>query len=228
MSEIEGSEPAPRSRQPAEARSEVAAAGRHRPRSLIEDHRECWRRGERLPVEDYLARFRPSGVDAADLLDLIYNEVVLREEDGESPQLEEYLKRFPLHDEALRTQFELHQFLQTSGELGDRPSPTSFDSSESSAGAMAEEFATFAIHTTNEPDASSRSAPRAGSGTGAPRILRKTRLTRPTRAGRASKASTFWACWAAAAWALCTARLTASRVTRSHSRPSTASARARS
>ena len=53
-----------------------------------------------MPVEAYLARFRPSGVDAADLLDLIYNEIVLREADGESPQLDEYLNRFPPHDEA--------------------------------------------------------------------------------------------------------------------------------
>ena len=137
---------------------------------MIEDHRERWRRGERLPVEAYLDRFRPSVVDAADLLDLIYNEVVLREEDGESPQLEEYLERFPVHDEALRTQFELHRFLQTSGDFSVSHSPTSFDSSEPSAGPLTEEVATFPVHTTSEPDASFRSGPRAGLGTGGPRI----------------------------------------------------------
>ena len=115
MSKIHRSEPTPAPQSPAVTESEVAAASRLNPRSLIEDHRECWRRGERMPVEAYLERFRPSGVDAAELLDLIYNEVVLREEDGESPQLDEYLDRFPMHDEALRAQFEVHQFLRTSG-----------------------------------------------------------------------------------------------------------------
>ena len=49
------------------------------------------------------------------LLDLIYNEVVLREQAGESPALEEYLARFPDHTEALRAQFEVHQALRTAG-----------------------------------------------------------------------------------------------------------------
>ena len=181
-----------------------------------------------MPVEDYLARFRPSGVDAADLLDLIYDEIVLREEDGESPQLEEYLDRFPVHDEALRTQFELHQFLQTSGEFAGTFSPTSFDSSEPSAGPIPGD----SRHSRFTPRASPTRAPspsRASDREPTPRgLLRTIRLNRPTQAGRASQASTSWACWAAAAWALCTARLTASRVTRSHSRRSIASARARS
>jgi eukaryotic-like serine/threonine-protein kinase len=170
MSKIHGSEPTPTPRPPAVTRSEVADASRQRPPSLIEDHRACWRRGERMPVEDYLARFGPSGVDAADLLDLIYNEIVLREEDGESPQLEEYLNRFPVHDEALRTQFELHRFLQTSGDFSVSHSPTSFDSSESSAGPMTEEIASSPVHTTSEPGAGRQSASRAGSGFDGPRI----------------------------------------------------------
>ena len=95
MSKIHRSEPTPAPQSPAVTQSEVAAASRLRPLSLVEDHRECWRRGERMPVEAYLERFRPSGVDAAELLDLIYNEVVLREEDGESPQLDEYLEPLP-------------------------------------------------------------------------------------------------------------------------------------
>ena len=73
-----------------------------------------------MPVEAYLEQFRPAGVDAADLLDLVYNEVVLREEDGESPQLDEYLDRFPGHDEALRAQFDVHQLLRTSGSFSRR------------------------------------------------------------------------------------------------------------
>jgi serine/threonine-protein kinase len=41
------------------------------------------------------------------VLDLIYNEVVLRKEAGESPRLEEYLRRFPHLAEPLELQFEL-------------------------------------------------------------------------------------------------------------------------
>ena len=170
MSKIHGSEPTPAPQSPAVAQAEVAAASRLRPLSLVEDHRERWRRGERMPVEAYLERFRPSGVDAADLLDLIYNEVVLREEDGESPQLDEYLDRFPGHDEALRAQFDVHQLLRTSGSFTVTLSTTSFDSPASPAGPLAEEFATFPAHTATKPDASSRSASRAGLGTDAPRI----------------------------------------------------------
>ena len=47
------------------------------------------------------------------LLDLIYNEVVLREEDGEWPELDEYLRRFPQHAEDLRAQFDVHRALQS-------------------------------------------------------------------------------------------------------------------
>ena len=99
MSTIRRSEPTPASESPALSESEVVAANRLSPSSLIDDHRECWRRGERIPVEAYLERFRPRVVDTSELLDLIYNEVVLREEDGESPRLDEYLDRFPAHEE---------------------------------------------------------------------------------------------------------------------------------
>src|SRR5262249_41693064 len=45
------------------------------------------------------------------LLDLIYSEVLLREERGECPRLEEYLQRFPQHAPSLQRQFDLHQAL---------------------------------------------------------------------------------------------------------------------
>src|SRR4051794_21340947 len=83
--------------------------------ALVHDHRERWRRGERMPVESYLERSRLPRVGTTALLDLVYSEVVLREEDGESPRLDEYLARFPVHAEALRAQFEIHQALRTSG-----------------------------------------------------------------------------------------------------------------
>src|SRR3954454_6799568 len=83
--------------------------------ALVQDHRERWRRGERIRVESYLERSHLPRVGTTALLDLVYNEVVLREEDGEAPRLDEYLERFPVHAEALRAQFEIHEALRSSG-----------------------------------------------------------------------------------------------------------------
>ena len=170
MSEIQRREPTPGRQSPAVTESGVAAVRQTYPRSLVEDHRQYWRRGDRMLVEAYLERFRPSGVDATELLDLIYNEVVLREEDGESFQLDEYLERFPMHDEALRAQFEVHQFLRTSGSFVITLSPESVDAPESPAGSLAQEFATFPARATTDPDASFRSTSRAGQGIAPSRI----------------------------------------------------------
>ena len=60
---------------------------------LLKHQRHSWRRGERAPVETYLAQQSAFQGDAKAILDLIYNEIVLREEIGESPRLEEYLDR---------------------------------------------------------------------------------------------------------------------------------------
>src|SRR3954463_6863880 len=95
--------------------------------ALVRDHRERWRRGERIPVESYLERSHLPRVGTTALLDLVYNEVVLREEDGESPRLDEYLERFPVHAEALRAQFEIHQALRTSGSFNITLTETSLD-----------------------------------------------------------------------------------------------------
>ena len=48
------------------------------------------------------------------LLDLIYNEVVLREEDGDSPDLDEYLAATSLSlRRDLRSQFDVHRALES-------------------------------------------------------------------------------------------------------------------
>ncbi|HEY7329544.1 MAG TPA: tetratricopeptide repeat protein [Gemmataceae bacterium] len=46
------------------------------------------------------------------LLDLIYNEMRLREEAGDRPSLEEYQRRFPRLGEALRVQFQVHEAMR--------------------------------------------------------------------------------------------------------------------
>src|SRR5262249_39563069 len=45
------------------------------------------------------------------VLDLIYNEIVLREESGDAPQVEEYLGRFAPFGGELRRLFEVHRAL---------------------------------------------------------------------------------------------------------------------
>jgi hypothetical protein len=132
MSEMHRSEPA--------ATPESPAVRRPRPASLVKDHRECWQRGDRLSVEAFLERFPPEAVESAELLDLIYGEIVLREADGESPQLEEYISRFPKHDEALRAQFEVHHFLRATDSRRITLSTTLFETSGPSADPFSDEL----------------------------------------------------------------------------------------
>src|SRR4051812_2280555 len=86
---------------------------------LRDDQRGRWRRGERPTVESYLERRPELRDDPEGLLDLIYNEVVLREEAGEAPRLEEYLGRFPAFRDELRLQFQVHKALEAGVAAGD-------------------------------------------------------------------------------------------------------------
>src|SRR5438046_2669612 len=81
--------------------------------ALRSDQIACWHRGERRLVERFLADAPDLQSDADAVLDLIYNEVVVREELHEAPTLEEYLRRFPQFDGALRRQFTVHRLLET-------------------------------------------------------------------------------------------------------------------
>jgi WD40 repeat protein/tRNA A-37 threonylcarbamoyl transferase component Bud32 len=82
---------------------------------LLGKQRQHWELGERVLVETLIERLRAAGeswLDEDGVLDLIYNEIVLREERGDKPQLEEYLGRFPQHAEQLRWQFSVHEGLR--------------------------------------------------------------------------------------------------------------------
>src|SRR5215472_11456038 len=76
---------------------------------LMAYQRRAWRRGDRTPVEVYLAQQPGLRDDVEAVLDLIYQEVMLREQAGESPRLEEYLSRFPHLAPQLEVQFELER-----------------------------------------------------------------------------------------------------------------------
>src|SRR5690348_608461 len=81
--------------------------------ALLVDQCRRWRRGERVLVEAYLERHSVLRADGEALLDLLYNEVVLRQQHGEVPGLDEYLQRFPHLAPQLRVQFALDQALQS-------------------------------------------------------------------------------------------------------------------
>jgi WD40 repeat protein len=82
---------------------------------LLGKQRQDWERGERVQVEEYLERLRTAGeswLDEEGVLDLLYNEIVLREELGDKPQLVEYVQRFPQYTDHLQWQFVVHEGLQ--------------------------------------------------------------------------------------------------------------------
>jgi tetratricopeptide (TPR) repeat protein len=96
--------------------------------SLLENQRGRWKAGDTVRVEDYLAAHPGLADDANALLELIFQEVLLREERGEVPQLEEYVDRFPSVLEKIRQRFSLDQKpaeqTAASGDVPLNPSPT--------------------------------------------------------------------------------------------------------
>ncbi len=96
--------PAPDST-PADARDDRLVA-------LLVEQRDRWQRGERVRVEAILA-WQPALADQPQaVLDLLVNEIVLRQEAGESPDLDEYLCRFPRLAGELRLQLEVERAIQ--------------------------------------------------------------------------------------------------------------------
>lgn len=82
---------------------------------LLLDQHERWQQGDRPQVESYLQVIPELGSDRRRLLDVIYQEILLREQAGESPSVEEYVTRFPALARELRLQFEVHVGLPPDG-----------------------------------------------------------------------------------------------------------------
>src|SRR5262245_7100186 len=78
---------------------------------ILMDQHDRWHTGDKPPVESYLQQIPELSNDTERLLDVIYHEILLREESGDLPQLSDYQRRFPLLAEALRIQFEVHASL---------------------------------------------------------------------------------------------------------------------
>ncbi len=87
--------------------------GDRTPDSVLAWRHQCWQLGNRVSLEAVLIQ-APWLADNADaFLDLLYGEVLLREDFGESPTEDEYLQRFPNLSEQIRRQFQVHRaFLQ--------------------------------------------------------------------------------------------------------------------
>jgi WD40 repeat protein len=90
--------------------------------SLLDEQTRRWQQGDRVLVEELLAQWPDLALETEALLDLIYNEVVLRERQADSPQLDEYVARFPVLSPRLREQFEVHRALRQADYVTDGPS----------------------------------------------------------------------------------------------------------
>jgi serine/threonine-protein kinase len=99
-----GATPAENQTRPGEQARELAAR-------LQDDQRARWARRDRMMVETYLQQYPLLETDAEAVLDLIYHEMLLCQEAGETPRLEDYLRRFPQYEAPLRDQFELEEIM---------------------------------------------------------------------------------------------------------------------
>jgi hypothetical protein len=79
--------------------------------ALLTDQRRRWQQGDCVRVETYIARYPTLNRNKEDLLDLIYHEMVLREDDGQDLSLIDYSDRFPSLREDLRRLFVVHKVI---------------------------------------------------------------------------------------------------------------------
>jgi tetratricopeptide (TPR) repeat protein/tRNA A-37 threonylcarbamoyl transferase component Bud32 len=93
--------------------------GRHLLDSLLDRQRKSWLDGQGATIEALLGE---SGIEPSNdaLLDLVYNEIVVREELGERPTLDDYVQRFPHLREDLELHFEIHHAVHA-GVLAEPP-----------------------------------------------------------------------------------------------------------
>src|SRR6187401_2528217 len=82
---------------------------------MLINQRDRWQRGDCVPVEK-LVEEQPALLDhAGPVLELLYHEMLLREERGQPPILDDFLRRFPQFAPDLRMQFEVHAALTADG-----------------------------------------------------------------------------------------------------------------
>src|SRR4051812_48723559 len=76
--------------------------------ALLADQERRWFQGDRVPAEHYRAAVPCLQTEVEALLDLVYNELLLRQQLGEHPTPEEYQRRFPEQANVLRLLVKVH------------------------------------------------------------------------------------------------------------------------
>lgn len=79
---------------------------------LAQELRARWRAGKRVGVEALGKTYEQIAHNEEQLLDLIYHEILIREEFGEQPKLEDFTPRFPDLSERLQRLFAVHGALE--------------------------------------------------------------------------------------------------------------------
>ncbi len=121
---------------------------------LLAEQRRRWEAGGPVRVEAFVAERAAGPVSDEVLLDLIYQEVVLRERRGERPGLDEYLERFPSLGGELRKQFALHHALAGDSLLGTSATPTAPEGLEAVPAVATARAATILQHGPLPPELS--------------------------------------------------------------------------
>jgi serine/threonine-protein kinase len=76
------------------------------------EQRAQWEAGNHVLIETLIDRHPEIQSEANSIIDLIYSEVLLREELGETISWEEYYQRFPVYADGLRRQQSIHQLME--------------------------------------------------------------------------------------------------------------------
>src|SRR5437868_6892445 len=87
-----------------------------RDEALAAEFSAAWRGGDRVPVEQFLAHHPELHDSTSETVRLIYEEVCLRQEFGESVRLDELTSRFPNLVKPLTVLLDFHQLVRTYAE----------------------------------------------------------------------------------------------------------------
>jgi serine/threonine protein kinase/Tfp pilus assembly protein PilF len=104
----------------------VAESARHTPnRVLVAEFKSLWAQGAG-DARDFLSGHPELTADKSMVLDLAYEEYCLRREAGESPDADEFCRRFPAFKSSLRQLIETHRLLTASVSLAAEGLPASW------------------------------------------------------------------------------------------------------
>ncbi len=104
---------------------------------ILDEQSACWGRGERRLAEEFLEHLPAAGDSPDAAMDVIYQEVLLRRSRGEQPELEEYIRRFPLFKDQLTRQFAIDHVMRTTEETLELPGTTDGGASATQPGGSA-------------------------------------------------------------------------------------------